>query len=56
MLIMLLLIYNAPKAIQYTQTIINFIILAQYISYNNKTLWYINHAFYKLKKTKIAFK
>ena len=30
--------------------------LAQYVSYDNETLWYIEHALYRLEKTKIAFK
>ena len=29
---------------------------AQYVSYDNKTLRYMEHALYKLEKTKIAFK
>ena len=52
---MLLLIYNTPEAIQCAQTILDFIILAQYILYNNKTLYYMEHALYKLENTKIAF-
>ena len=40
----LLLIQNAPEAIQYAQTILDFTMLAQYVSYDNKTLQYIEHA------------
>ena len=29
--------------------------LAQYLSQNNETLFYIDHTFYKLDKTKIVF-
>ncbi len=50
-----LLIYDALEAIQYTQFILNFIILAQYVSYNEETLYYIEYVLYRLEKTKIAF-
>lgn len=53
---MLLLIYDALKIIQYACVILNFIILAQYILHDNKTLCYIDHKLYKLEKIKIAFK
>ena len=51
-----LLIQNAPKAIQCTRAILDFTILAQYVSYDNKTLRYIEHALYKIERTKITFK
>ena len=52
----LLLIYDALEPIQYTQAILDFTILAQYISHDNKTLRHIQHVLYKLKKTKIVLK
>ncbi len=48
-------IHDAPEAIQYTQVIFVFTMLAQYVSYDNKTLQYIEHTLYRLEKTKIAF-
>ena len=50
-----LLIQNAPEAIQCVRAILNFTILTQYVSHNNEMLWYIEHALYRLEKTKIAF-
>ena len=50
-----LVIQNTPEAIQFAQAILHFTIFAQYVSYDNKTLWSIEHALYRLKKTKIAF-
>lgn len=55
MAVMSLLIYDTPKAIQYAWVILNFTILAQYISHNNKTLLYMEHILYKLEKSKMAF-
>ena len=52
----LLLIYDAPEAIQCTQAMLDFTMLAQYILHNEETLCYIEHALYKLEKTKITFK
>ena len=52
----LLLIYNAPEIIQYAWTILNFKMLAQYILNDNKTLYYIEHALYRLEKTKTVSK
>ena len=51
----LLLIHDAPEAIQYARAILDFIMLAQYVLHNNKTLCYIKHALYRLEKTKISF-
>ena len=51
-----LLIQNAPEAIQCAWAILDFTMLAQYVSHNDKTLRYMEHALYKLEKTKIAFK
>ena len=50
-----LLIQNAPEAIQCTQAILDFTILAQYVSHDDKTLRYIEHALYRFEKTKITF-
>ena len=50
-----LLIQNAPEVIQYAQAILDFTMLAQYVSDDNETLRYIEHALYRLEKTKIAF-
>ncbi len=50
-----LLILDAPEAIQYTQAILDFTMLAQYVSHNEETLRYMEHALYRLEKTKIAF-
>lgn len=55
MAIALWLIHNALEAIKCTWAILNFIILAQYVLNDNKTLWYIEHVLYRLEKTKIAF-
>ena len=50
-----LLIQNTPKAIQCARAILDFIILAQYVSHDDETLWYMEHSLYRLEKTKIAF-
>ena len=52
---MSLLIYNALETIECTWAILDFIMLAKYVLYNNKTLQYIDHALYRLENTKIAF-
>ena len=54
MVAMPLLIYNTLKAIQYSQTIFDFIFLAHYVLHDHKTLWYINYILYRMKKTKIT--
>ena len=51
-----LLIQNGPEAIQCARAILDFTILAQYVSNDDKTLRYMEHALYRLEKTKIAFK
>ena len=48
-------IQHVLEAIQYAWAILNFIILAQYVSYDDKTLRYMEFALYRLEKTKIAF-
>lgn len=42
----LLLIYDAPKAIQCAWAILNFTMLAQYISHDNETLRYMELTLY----------
>ena len=49
-----LLIYDTLEAIQYTQVILDFTMLAQYISHNKETLRYMEYVLYKLEKTKIV--
>ena len=50
-----LLTQDAPETIHCTCAILDFINLAHYLSHNNKTLSYMDHALYRLGKTKIAF-
>ncbi len=50
-----LLIYDAPEAIQCARAILDFTMLAQYVSHDEETLRYMEHALYKLEKTKIVF-
>ena len=50
-----LLIQDELKTIYYACAIFDFIILAQYLLYNDETLFYIEHTLYRLNKTKIAF-
>ena len=50
-----LLIQDAPETIHCARAILDFTMLAQYPSHNNETLSYIDHALYRLDKTKIAF-
>ncbi len=56
-----LLIHDTPEAIQSAQAIqcaraiLDFTMLAQYISHDNKTVRYMKHALYRLEKTKIVF-
>ena len=50
-----LLIYDAPKAIQYAQVILDSIMLAQYISLDEEILCYIEYTLYMVKKSKILF-
>ena len=54
--VILLLIQNISKVIHYACVIFDFTMLAQYSSQNDKTLFYMKHALYRLDKTKIAFK
>ncbi len=50
-----LLIQDAPETIPYAHVILDVTMLAQYPSHNDETLSYMEHALYKLDKTKIAF-
>ena len=50
-----LLIHDAPEAIQCARAILDFTMLAQYVSHDDETLRYMEHALYRLEKTKIAF-
>ncbi len=50
-----LLIHDAPKAIQFARVILDFIILSQYVSYDDETLRYMEHALYRLENIKITF-
>ena len=50
-----LLIQNTPEANQYARAILNFTIFAQYVSYDDKMLRYMERALYKLEKIKIIF-
>ena len=52
---LLLLIYDVQETIQYTRIILDFIMLIQYILYDDEILRYIKYALYKLEKTKIPF-
>ncbi len=51
----LLLIYDTQEVIQCARVILDFTILAQYVSYDKITLRYIEHAMYRLEKTKVIF-
>ena len=50
-----LLIHDIPEVIQYARAILDFIILAQYISHNEEILRYMEHVLYRLEMTKITF-
>ena len=50
-----LLNHDALEAIQYTQPILDFTMLGQYVLHDNKTLCYMEHSLYRLKSTKIVF-
>ena len=50
-----LLIHDVLEAIQYSQDILDFIMLAHYVFHNKKTLRYIEHALYRLENIKITF-
>ena len=50
-----LLMQDVPKAIYCARAVLHFTMLAQYPLYDNETISYIEHALYRLDKTKIAF-
>ena len=39
-----------------TQVIVDFILLAQYKTHNDETLQYLEHALYRIDRTKVVFK
>ena len=53
---MSLLIQNAQEAFQYARAIFDFMMLAQFVSHDDETLWHEKHALYGLEMTKIAFR
>ena len=53
--VILLLIQNVPEIIYYTYGIFDFTMLANYLSHDNETIFYMDYALYKLDKTKIEF-
>lgn len=55
MAVTFLLIQNVSEAIYYICAIFNFTMLVYYLLHNNKTLFYINYALYRLDKKKIVF-
>ena len=55
MAVSLLLIRDELEAIYYIRAILDFIMLAPYLLYDNKTLLYIDHTLYKFDNTKIIF-
>ncbi len=48
-------IQDLPETIYYARVILDFTMLAQYPSHNNETLSCMEHALYRLDKTKNAF-
>ena len=54
-MIVSLLAYYASAAVHFTQTVINFVILMQYISHNENTLQYLEHALFWINKLKNVF-
>ena len=46
---------DVPEIINCARAIFDFTMLAQYPSHNDETLFYIEHALYRLDKIKIAF-
>lgn len=51
----LLLTHNNPEARDCACAILDFTILAYYISHDNKTLIYMEHVLYRLNKTTMVF-
>ncbi len=52
----MLLSSKEPGAIHYTWVIVDFILIAQYKTHDEETLYYLDHALYRIDKTKIVFK
>ena len=52
---MALLIYRYKGAILFIYTIVNFILLAEYKSYNKDTIEYFKAVLYQINRTKKAF-
>ena len=50
-----LLAYCASAAVHFTQTVMNFVILTQYISHDKNTLQYLEHALFWINKLKNIF-
>jgi hypothetical protein len=51
-----LLSSKEPGAMHCTRAIVDFILLAQYKTHDDETLRYLDHALYRIDKTKVAFK
>ncbi len=56
LIIVSLFIINKFTVMHCARAIINFVIIARYISYNTKFLKYLNHALYCINKLKNVFK
>ena len=52
MAVISLLIHDVLEVIQYAQAILDFTMLAQYVSHDKETLHYMEHVLYRLEKTK----
>ena len=50
-----LLAYCASAAVHFIQTVMNFVILTQYISHNENTLQYLKHTLFQINKLKNVF-
>ncbi len=51
-----LLITKVSAAVHLAWAVINFVILAQYHSYDKETLWYLEHALFQLNKLRNVFR
>jgi hypothetical protein len=51
-----LLSSKEPGAIHCARAIVDFILIAQYKTHNDETLRYLDHALYRIDKTKVVFK
>jgi glutaredoxin 2 len=50
-----LLVHNASAAVHFIWTVVNFVMLTQYISHNKNTLQYLKHALFQINKLKNVF-